>query len=472
MVDAYAEHIRRPLAEHLADYRRELEARDNEPRYVAQVISRLTALLDGCAFRFISELSASRVMDWLADPRRKGRARVPLDEGKEEYTPREAAAVLGIKPGSLAVAVKRHRLEAIGQSRARRLPRATVEALQDRLCRAASMQTSNYYLWHLKSFCRWLLKDRRMPDNPLAHLEGGNGQIDRRHDRRELTGEELSRLLDATRASTESYRSLTGRDRFMLYATAAGTGFRASGLASLTPESFALNDDPATVTLAARRAKNRKTQVQPLPPDLAALLRDYLRDKPAGQPLWGGTWAKDHKGAEMLRIDLAAAGIPYAIDGPDGPLYADFHALRHTFITSLGRAGVELRTAQELAGHSSPILTARYSHRRLHDLAGAVEMLPRFLPDRPDGNEALRATGTEGKHAVQHVVQHVVPSHTRPHSAALACTGKGMEEVTAACHNPLEKKPVGTSLHQPALNCIRVGEGTRTPDIQIHSLTL
>jgi hypothetical protein len=46
----------------------------------------------------------------------------------------------------------------------------------------------------------------------------------------------------------------------------------------------------------------------------------------------------------MPRIDLEAAGIPYAIDRPDGPLFADFHSLRHTYITSLGRAGVELRT--------------------------------------------------------------------------------------------------------------------------------
>ena len=34
----------------------------------------------------------------------------------------------------------------------------------------------------------------------------------------------------------------------------------------------------------------------------------------------------------MLRGDLAAAGIPYTVEGPDGPLFADFHALRHSFI--------------------------------------------------------------------------------------------------------------------------------------------
>jgi hypothetical protein len=97
----------------------------------------------------------------------------------------------------------------------------------------------------------------------------------------------------------------------------------------------------------------------------------------------------------MLRIDLEAAGIPYSVEGPDGPLFADFHALRHTYLTLGGKAGIDLRTLQELAGHSTPTLTARYSHRRLHDLAGAVEKLPSILPTAPSP-DALRATGTEG----------------------------------------------------------------------------
>ena len=102
----------------------------------------------------------------------------------------------------------------------------------------------------------------------------------------------------------------------------------------------------------------------------------------------------------MLRIDLEAAGIPYTVEGPDGPLYADFHALRHSYLTLGGRAGIDLRTLQELAGHSTPMLTARYSHCRLHDLAGAVEQLPSILPKTPaPGMLALRATGTDSTNA-------------------------------------------------------------------------
>lgn len=107
-----------------------------------------------------------------------------------------------------------------------------------------STQTSNHYLSALKQFARWLVKDRRSIDNPLAHLEGGNVKLDRRHDRRELSADELTRLLTAARESTRCFKQLTGEDRYFLYATAAGTGFRASELASLIPESFNLDDSP------------------------------------------------------------------------------------------------------------------------------------------------------------------------------------------------------------------------------------
>ena len=60
---------------------------------------------------------------------------------------------------------------------------------------------------------------------------------------------------------------------------------------------------------------------------------------------------------------------------------AVFLSLRHTFLTLGGRAGIDLRTLQELAGHSKPELTARYSHRRLPDLSDAVGKLPNFLSE-------------------------------------------------------------------------------------------
>src|SRR6266542_4222878 len=48
IVDPFAAHRRRPLAEHLADYKNELAARDNTPAYVNLAIARLETVFDGC----------------------------------------------------------------------------------------------------------------------------------------------------------------------------------------------------------------------------------------------------------------------------------------------------------------------------------------------------------------------------------------------------------------------------------------
>jgi hypothetical protein len=76
----------------------------------------------------------------------------------------------------------------------------------------------------------------------------------------------------------------------------------------------------------------------------------------------------------MIRRDLAAAGLEYRDE--DG-LYADFHALRHSFISNLGRANVPLTMAQKLARHSKPELTSNvYTHIRISDKAAAIGLLP------------------------------------------------------------------------------------------------
>ncbi len=174
----------------------------------------------------------------------------------------------------------------------------------------------------------------------------------------------------------------------------------------------------------------------------------------------------------MLRFDLEAAGIPYVVEGPDGPLHADFHSLRHSFLTLLGRGGVDLRTVQELAGHSTPTLTARYSHRRLYDLAGAVEKLPRFLPEDTTVPEpqALPAIGTDGVPA--HVVLHVGLSDMPTHSAASRRIGEGSEKGKPNRRNHLTEKPLGTDLHQEASTCKSEDDGTRTRNHRIDSPVL
>jgi integrase len=303
------------------------------------------------------------------------------------------AALLGVGPASVPSLVRRHRLEATGNTKARRYPRETAEALHALRCRGRSIKTSNLYLDALKGFTAWLVQDRRVADNPLAHLSGGNVKLDRRHDRRALPLDQLRAVLDAAVRSEVSFRGLSGADRHVLYLAACATGFRAEELACLRPESFDFDAEPPVAVLGAAETKNLKGATQPLPPDVAAALRTYLQGRPAGVPLWPGNWWK--RAADMLRIDLDAAGVPYAVEGPDGPLYADFHSLRHSYIALLEKSGATLKEAMQLARHSDPKLTlAVYGRAQLHDLGRAVERLPALMAG-PEA-EVVAVTGTDG----------------------------------------------------------------------------
>jgi integrase len=265
--------------------------------------------------------------------------------------------------------------------------------------RGRGAQTANYYLREIKSFCVWLVHDRRTPDNPLDHLQALAATNDRRRDRRPLTLEELRAVVDAAMQSSTVFRGLGGRDRAILYAVAVASGFRASELASLRADSFELDTDPPTATLAGEQAKNGKMAIQPLPPDLVAPLRCFLKDKSVDRPIWPGSWPE--RAAEMFRADLQTAGIAYVVDGPNGDLFSDFHSLRHSFVALLDQSGASLKQAMQLARHSDPKLTmARYGRAQLYDLGEAVRRLPSLFSDPEKESEVCRATGTDGDCAV------------------------------------------------------------------------
>jgi integrase len=379
LVNPFEEHYRRPLLDHLADWEVALLAGGAGVKHVKQTVACARRIIEGCRFDFINDLSASRVHLYLDGLRESRRVMQPLDPNKEWYVRKELAEMLGVKPSAVTPLLRQHKLEGVGNGKNRRYPKATAESLRALRSRGRSIKTTNLYLDAIKQFVSWLVQDRRIADNPLAHLSGGNVKLDRRHDRRALPIEELRAVIAAARQSDRSFRGLNGKARAILYSVACASGFRAEELSTLRPGSFDLDGELPTVTLSAENAKNGRTAVQPLPTDVAQELRAYLNGRPADSPVWPGRWFK--KAAEMLRIELDACGIPYAVEGPDGPLYADFHALRHSYVALLDKSGATLKEAMQLARHSDPKLTmAVYGRAKLHDLSEAVQRLPSLLP--------------------------------------------------------------------------------------------
>jgi integrase len=183
---------------------------------------------------------------------------------------------------------------------------------------------------------------------------------------------------------------MTGPARALCYRLAVSSGLRYSEIRSINPESFDLTGDHPTVTVRAAYTKNGDPATLPLPPDLAADLAPYLTAIPPGEiafPLPPGG------GAEMLRADLARAGIPY--QDASGRVF-DFHSLRCQCATLADLAGASPRIVQRLMRHSSLEMTNRYTRPRMHDLEGATSALPSLRPGLPTTEPAV-ATGTNGQ---------------------------------------------------------------------------
>jgi integrase len=408
---------------HLTEFRQHLEAKNNDSRYISQAIAHCRAVFAGIGAKLYVEVTAGRVADWLAEQRR--------------------TAGMGIS-------------------------------------------TSNHYLVAVKSFCRWMVKAKRAATDPVTHVSRLNSSTDVRRQRRDLSLDEARALLNTALASSEVFRGLSGNDRYFLYAVAFGTGFRAGELASLTPESFALNGDPPTVRVQAAYSKNRKEAVQPLPVALAEALRPFLDGKPTGKAIWPGTWAS--VAWKMIAKDLADARATWVEEAKedaderkrreksdllryrdaDGRTF-DFHACRHSFITLLAKGGVHPKMAQSLARHSSITLTLdRYTHVGLYDQAVALAAIPSLLTG-PPAPENLRATGTEPARPCPR------PDLANEKTALAVRSGEKMTApARPGAHKRLTAEKTGfanecTSVRRDDK---RVGDGTRTRDFQIHSLTL
>ena len=352
LVDPFEASRKMPLKTHVEDFRQHLESKGNSPRHVSMTKARVEAVFDGCGFKRLNDLNSDKVSNWL---------KVQRDE---------------IKTG-----------QKFGYA------------------------TSNHHLIAVKSFGNWLLRSRRSERNPFAHLSRLNTKVDVRVERRAMEADELSRLIEAAKNSPAIYRGLTGDDRSTLYLVATMTGLRANELATLRVSAFNFKVDPPTVTVEAENEKSGRGAELPLHPGVVSRLATWLRTRPvratsstkkiANEVLWPGTWVE--RAAEMLRSDLAEAREAWLkeVESNPGELErrtesdflkpvnengekADFHALRHSFITLLASSGVHPKVAQQLARHSTITLTMdRYSHARLVDLNAAVKNLPSLALENP-----------------------------------------------------------------------------------------
>ncbi len=316
----------RPLVDHLKDYEASLAARDNTARYVQQTVSRIQKVIEGCGFRYWSDVTGSdtqRIIDGMMAPKKK----------------------------------------------------------------TASPQTKNYYLADFKAFFRWAVREGRLPRSPVAHLrpiEANKVRSDRRHERRALSVEESRKLL-ATTAQGPTRCGMTGPERALAYRLCIETGLRVGReLQSLTSSSFQLDGAELSVVVESGYTKNRRQAVIPIRPKFADELRPFLSKKLPSTPMF--RLPTPNRRIQMLREDLKAAGIPYR---DEADRVVDWHALRHTCGTLLAAAGVYPKVIQRIMRHSTITLTMdRYTHVFRSDETAAIARLPDLRPEPRDAQRS------------------------------------------------------------------------------------
>lgn len=212
----------------------------------------------------------------------------------------------------------------------------------------------------IKAFYRFMTAEGYMDANPAEVVEAGTKGIKLP---RVLSEDEVVRLLNQPDITTaEGFRDRTMLE--VLYAT----GMRVSELINLTLERVDLN-----MKYIIAFGKGSKERIVPLGSVAAEFLQQYLekvRPKLTHEErntnivflAFGGHELTRQRFWQIIRAYGRKANINKALTP---------HILRHSFATHLLDNGADLRSVQELLGHSDISTTQIYTHltnKRLHDI--------------------------------------------------------------------------------------------------------
>ena len=218
----------------------------------------------------------------------------------------------------------------------------------------------------LRSLFRHLLRLRRIENDPSSGVH--NPKQDQRHPAM-LNVDQVFSLLDgcdkdaAMRKDSDVLGAIAVRDAALLELL-YGSGLRISEALGLNVSDIRLQ--APLVTVMGKGSKQRQvplsdTSMRALAQWLDA--RDSIPPSIGEQALFIGRRGKRldrRQAARILEEHAAAAGIPQHVSP---------HDMRHSFATHLLESGADLRSVQELLGHSRISTTQRYTHLDMNALS-------------------------------------------------------------------------------------------------------
>ena len=354
--EEFAKQVKRPIAEHVADYEASLSTRS--AKHAGETIGKINRVI-----------GAGKIADWgMMTPTIVERAlSVIMATTKGKASPE----TLANREGGDA-------FDDVGMS----------------------SRTRNKYLTAIKAFANWMVKQKRAKSNPIKGVERlpeGSDEYRRPFELNEFrrfiaaaeTGEQM---VGRTRGGNVRW-SMTGPERALMYTFTVETGLRRGAIDRLTVSDFDLGTDPSVTVRPKANTKNRKLQRIPLRVETARRLADHFAEKlPTASAF---DMPADWETADVLRADLAVARQAWIAEGvtpeeraerANSPFLADvdadgrrldFHALRTTCATWLDLAGVAGSVATRITGHTNVQTLQKHYHRSTDGQARqAIESLP------------------------------------------------------------------------------------------------
>ena len=214
-----------------------------------------------------------------------------------------------------------------------------------------SRRTQSRYLASIKSWFRYLLREKRITSDPTSIMESPKGEKKLPD---VLSVEEVEGLLEMP----DMTKDLGIRDRAMLEIL-YGAGLRISELLGLHLEDINLE-----LGFIRCIGKGSKERIIPIGEIALEALEGYL-DSTRSRLLKPGSRSKilflNQRGGGMSRQGffkiLKAYGRKAGINKHLSP-----HTLRHSFATHLLENGADLRSVQEMLGHADISTTEIYTH--------------------------------------------------------------------------------------------------------------
>jgi integrase/recombinase XerC len=238
----------------------------------------------------------------------------------------------------------RHWLDALGDFPLAKLEPGVLRSYLSGLYDSHERSSLCRKLAAIRSFLRYLRNEGRIRMNPGLLVPTPKAK---RKLPRFLKVEEMEEVIRAPDLTTRLGR----RDRALLELLYA-SGLRVSEAVGLDLKDLDLKKGWVRVL-----GKGSKERMVPFGPPAAEALEAYLEDRAARSGAlflnYQGSRLTSRSVARILAKNLLKAAVAKDLSP---------HGLRHSFATHLLAAGADLRTIQELLGHSSLSTTQRYTH--------------------------------------------------------------------------------------------------------------